>query len=158
MPNWTCCIPNLWSTKQQTFAQGISKKEFTTSTSNKTTGVATVNTQGGLPVVRIKLVNENHSLSVLATCDTWSSIWLVDNSIVSTRPQKVFVRSRKPRITRWQMEKMPINVCALYKAQLLTTKQFYIHENLKLSDQIVVLQGLKHRHPHLENLQIRAPI
>ena len=34
----------------------------------------------------------------------------------------------------------------------MTTVLFYIHEKLKLGDQIVDLQGLKDRYPHLKNL------
>ena len=43
------------------------------------------------------LLNGHHSLSLLAMCDTWSSLWFLDKSIVSTKRQNVFVRSRKPR-------------------------------------------------------------
>ena len=47
---------------------------------------------------------------------------------------------------------MPIAVSAHEKSQSLTTVQFYVHEKLKLGDQIVELQELKDRYPHLRNL------
>ena len=62
----------------------LSKKETKTSTADDTTALATMITQGVLPLVHIKLVNRNHSLSVLTMCDTVFSILFVDNSIVST--------------------------------------------------------------------------
>ena len=49
-------------------------------------------------------------------------------------------------------EIVPIAVSALEKPRLLTTVQFYLHEKLKLGDQIVELQVLKDRYPHLSNL------
>ena len=47
---------------------------------------------------------------------------------------------------------MPIAVSALEKSRPLTTVQFYVHEKLKLGDQIEELQELKDRYPHLMNL------
>ena len=47
---------------------------------------------------------------------------------------------------------MPIAVSAHEKSRSLKTRQFYVHEKLKLGDQIVELQELKDRHPHLRNL------
>ena len=58
----------------------FSKKEATTGASDATTAVATNITQRGFPVVHIKLVNENASMSELAVCDTGSSISIVDKS------------------------------------------------------------------------------
>ena len=49
-------------------------------------------------------------------------------------------------------EIVPIAVSALEKPRPLTTVQFYVHEKLKLGDQIVELQELKDRYPHLSNL------
>ena len=80
----TCSVPNCGRRHNKLLHSDFSKKEATTSVSDATTALATNITQGGLPVVRIKLVNGNHSLSVLAMCDTGSSISFVDKSIVST--------------------------------------------------------------------------
>ena len=49
-------------------------------------------------------------------------------------------------------EIVPIAVSAYEKSRPLTTVQFYVHEKLKLGDQIVELQELKDRYPHLRNL------
>ena len=46
-------------------------------------------------------------------------------------------------------EIVPIAVSAHEKSRTLT---FYVHEKLKLGDQIVELQELKYRYPHLRNL------
>ena len=48
--------------------------------------------------------------------------------------------------------KVRIAVSAHEKSRPLTTVQFYVHEKLKLGDQIVELQELKDRYPHLRNL------
>ena len=47
---------------------------------------------------------------------------------------------------------VPIAVSAHEKSRPLKTVQFYVHEKLKLGDQIVELQELKDRYPHLRNL------
>ena len=135
----------------------FSKKEATTAASDSTTAVATMITQGGLPVVRIKLVNGDLSLSVLALCDKVSSISFVDKSIVSTLQLQ---ESRKSSLSVTgihgsqdvKTEIVPIVVSAHEKCRPLTTVQFYVHEKLKLGDQIADLQGLKDRYPHLKNL------
>ena len=80
----TCSVPNCGRRHNKFLHSDFLKKEATTSASEATTAVATMITQGGLPVVPVKLVNGNHSLSVVAMCDTGSSITLVDKSIVST--------------------------------------------------------------------------
>ena len=49
-------------------------------------------------------------------------------------------------------EIVPIAVSAHEKSRPLTTAQFYVHEKLRLGDQIVELQELKDRYPHLRNL------
>ena len=51
-----------------------------------------------------------------------------------------------------KIEMVPIVVSAHEKSRPLTTVQFYVHEKLKLRDQIVELQELKDRYPHLRNL------
>ena len=80
----TFSAPNCGRIHNKLLHNDFSKKEATTAASDATTAVATMITQGGLAVLRIKLVNENHSLSVLAISDTGSSISFVDKSIVST--------------------------------------------------------------------------
>ena len=45
-------------------------------------------------------------------------------------------------------EIVPIAVSAHEKSRPLTTVQFYVHDKLKLGDQIVELQELKDRYPH----------
>ena len=49
-------------------------------------------------------------------------------------------------------EIVPIAVSAHEKSRPLLTVQFYVHEKLKLGDQIVERQELKGRYPHLRNL------
>ena len=113
-------------------------------------------TQGGLHVVRIKLVNGNLSLSMLAMCDTESSISLVKKSTVST----LQLQGRKSSLSvaaihgsqDFKTEIVQIAVSAHEKSRPLATVHFYVHEKLKLGDQIVDLQGLKDRHPHLKKL------
>ena len=55
-----------------------------TGASDVRTAVAKITTQGGLAVVRLKLVNGDNTLIVLAICDTESSISFVDKSTAST--------------------------------------------------------------------------
>ena len=86
----SCSMPNCGQRHNKLFSKkdfsksDFSKKEATTSASDATTAVATMITQGGLPVVYVKLVNGTSSLSVLAVRDTGFSISFVDKSIVST--------------------------------------------------------------------------
>ena len=47
---------------------------------------------------------------------------------------------------------MPIAVSVHEKSQPLTTVQFYVLKKLKLGDQILELQELRDRYPHLRNL------
>ena len=65
-----CSVPNCTRQHNKLFYINLSKKQVTTGASGATTAVATSITQGGLPEVRIKLVNGHHSLSVLAMCVT----------------------------------------------------------------------------------------
>ena len=80
----TCSVPNCGRRHNQLLHSDFSEKEATTAASDATIAVATNITQGGLPLVRIKLVNGDLSLSVLAMCDRGSSVSFVDKSIVST--------------------------------------------------------------------------
>ena len=135
----------------------FSKKEATTGASDATKAVATMITQGGLPVVRIKLVNGNHSLSVLAICGTVSSISFVDKSILST----LQLQSRKASLSvagihgsqYFKTEIVPIALSAQEKSQSMATVQLYVHEKMNSVDQIIDLQGLKDRYPHLKNFR-----
>ena len=101
-------MPNCLQRHNKLLHSDFLEKDATTSAPDATTAVATMITQGGLPIVRIKLVNGNHNLSMLAMCDTGSSISFVDNSqfnriYTSAAMQKsVFVSSRNSRITRCQ--------------------------------------------------------
>ena len=124
--------------------------------SDATTAAATMITQGVLPVVRIKLVNGNHSLSVQEICDTGYLISFVDKSIVSTRQlQGQRACSSVAGIHGSQIVKtdiVPISASAHKKSRPVTTVQLYVHQKQKLGDQIVEQQGLKDRYPHLSTL------
>ena len=88
--------------------------------------------------------------------DSGSSISFVDKSVVS----KLQLQGRKTSLSvagihgsqDVKTEIVPIAVSAHEKSRPLTTVQFYVHEELKLGDQIVELQELKDRYPHLKNL------
>ena len=121
----TCSVPNCGRRHNKLLHSDFSKKEATTGASDATTAVATNITQGGLPVVRFKLANGDLSLSVLAMCDTGSSISFVDKSIVST----LQLRGRKTSLSvvgnlgsqDVETEKVPIVVSAHEKSRPLTT-------------------------------------
>ena len=89
-------------------------------------------------------------------CDSGSSISFVDKSIVS----KLQLQGQKASLSvagihglqDIKTEIEPISVSAHEKSRPLTTVQFNVHEKLKLGDQIVELQELKDRYPHLRNL------
>ena len=89
-------------------------------------------------------------------CDSRSSIWFVDKSVVS----KLQLQGRKASLSvsgihgsqDVETEIVPIAVSAHEKSRPLTTIQFYVHEKLKLGDQIVELKELKDCYPHLRNL------
>ena len=89
-------------------------------------------------------------------CDSGSSISFVDKSVVS----KLQLQGRKASLSvagihgsqDVKTEIVPKAVSAHEKSRPLTTVQFYVHEKLKLGDQIVELQELKDRYPHLRNL------
>ena len=101
--------------------------------------------------MRIKLVNRNHRLTVLAMCDAGFSV-----SFVSTLQQKGQKASLSVAAIHGSQdiktEMVQIAVSPHEKSRPLTTVQFYVHENLRLGEQIVDLQGLKDRYPHLWNL------
>ena len=89
-------------------------------------------------------------------CDLSSSISFVDKSVVS----KLQLQGRKASLSvagihgsqHVKTEIVPIAVSAHEKSRPVTTVQFYVHEKLKLGDQIVELQELKDHYPHLRNL------
>ena len=78
----TCSVPSCGRRHNRLLHSELPKKETTKNVSDATTAVATNITQGGLPVVRIKLTNRDLSLNVLAMCDSGSSISFVDKSVV----------------------------------------------------------------------------
>ena len=92
-------------------------------------------------------------------CDSGSSILFVDKSLVSN----LQLQGRKASLSvagihgsqDVKTEIVPIAVSAHEKSRPLTTVQFYVHEKLKLGDQIVELQELKDRYPHLRNFHLR---
>ena len=152
----TCSVPSCGRRHNRLLHSELPKKETTKNVSDATSAVATNITQGGLPVVRIKLTNKDLSLNVLAMCDSGSSFSFVDKSVVSD----LQLQGRKASLSvagihgsqDVKIEIVPIAVSACEKSRPLTTVQFYVHEKLKLGDQIVELQELKDRYPHLRNL------
>ena len=152
----TCSVPSCGRRHNRLLHSEPPKKETAKNVSDATTAVAPNVTQGGLPVVLIKLTNRDLSLNVLAMCDSGSSISFVDKSVVS----KLQLQGRKAALSvagihgsqDVKTEIVPIAVSAHEKSRPLTTVQFYVHEKLKLGDQIVELQELKDRYPHLRNL------
>ena len=137
-------MPNCGRRQNKLLHSDFSKKEAATETENATAAVATIITQRGLQLVRLKLVNGNHSLSVLDMCDTAASISFLDKSIVST----LHLQGRKASLCVAEIhesqdvktELVLIAVSAHEKSRPLTTMQNYVHENLKLGDQVVDLQ------------------
>ena len=152
----TCSGPSCGRQHNRLLHSDFSKKESTKNVSDASTAVATNITQGGLPVVRIKLINRDLSLNVLAMCDSGSSISFVDRSVVS----KLQLQGRKASLSvagihgseDVKTEIVRITVSAHEKSRRLTTLQFYVHEKLKLGNYIVELQELKDRYPHLRIL------
>ena len=152
----TCSVPSCGRRHNRLLHSDLPKKDTTKNVSDATTAVATNITQGRLPVVRIKLTNKDSSLNVLAMCDSGPSISFVDKSVMS----KLQLQGRKTSLSVTRIhgsqdvktEIVPIAVSACEKSRPLTTVQFYVHEKLKLVDQIVELQELKDRYPHLRNL------
>ena len=88
--------------------------------------------------MKFELVKGNHRLSVLALCDTGSSISFVDKSIVST----LRLQGRKTCLSvagnhgsqDVKTEIVPIAVSSHEKSRPLTKVQFYVHEKLKLGN------------------------
>ena len=79
----TGSVPGCGRRHNRLLHSNLPKKETTKNVSDATTAVDTNITEGGLPVVRIKLTNRDLSLNVLAMCDSGSSISFVDKSVVS---------------------------------------------------------------------------
>ena len=154
--NGTCSVPSCGRRHNRLLHSDLPKKETTKNVSDATTAVATKFTQGGLPVVRIKLTNRDLSLNVLAICDSGSSISFVDKLVVS----KLQLHCQKASLSvagihgsqHVKTEIVPIAVSAHEKSRPLTTVQFYVNEKMKLGDQIVELQEFKDRYSHLRNL------
>ena len=120
---WTCSVPNLGRRHNRLLHSDLPKKDTTKSVSDATMPVATSITQGGLPVVRIKLTNRDSSLNVPAMCESGSSISFVDKSVVS----KNQLQGRKASLSvagihgsqDVKTEKMPIAVSTQEKSQTL---------------------------------------
>ena len=149
----TCNVSSCGRQHNKLLHSNLPKKDTTRNVSDATTAVATKITQGGLPVVQIKLTNKELSLNVLAMFDSGSSISFVDKSVVS----KLHLQGRKASLSvagihgsqEFKTEIVPITVSAHQKCQPLTTVQFYVNES---GDQIVELRELKDRYPQLRNL------
>ena len=152
----TCSVLSSGRRHNRLLHNELLKKDTTKNVEDATEAVATNITQGGLPVVRIKLTNRDLSLNVLAMWDSGSSISFVNKSVVS----ELQLQGRKGFLSvagihgsqDVKTEIVPIAVSAHEKSRPLTTAQFYVHEKLKLGDQIVELQKLNDRYPHLRNL------
>ena len=92
---------------------------------------------------------------MLAMCNTGSSIYFMNKSIVST----LHLKGRKASLSvagihgsqYVKTEIVLIAVSAIDKSQPMTILQFKAHEKVKLGDQIVDLQGWKYQYPHLRN-------
>ena len=131
----TCSVPSCRERHNRLFHNDLPKKESTKNVSDATKAVATNITQGGLPVVRIKLTNRDLGLNVLLMCYSGSSISFVDKSVVS----KLQLQGRKasPSVAGIhgsqdvKTEIVPIAVSAHENSRPLTTVQFYVHEKLK---------------------------
>ena len=140
----TCSVPSCGRRHNRLLHSYLPKKETKKNVSDATTAVATNITQGGLPVVQIKLTNRDLSLNVLAMCDSGSSISFVDKSVVSN----LQLQGRKASLSvagihgsqDVKTKIVPIAVSACEKSRPLTAVQFYVHEKLKLGDQSVELQ------------------
>ena len=158
----TCSVPSCGRRHNRLLQSDLPKKETTKNVSDATTAVATNITQGGLPLVQIKLTNRDSGLNVLAMCDSGSSISLLDKSVVS----KLQLQGRKASLSvagihgsqDVQTEIVPIAVSAHEKSRPLTTVQFNVHEKLKLGDQIVALRELRIATHIRGTCQIRATI
>ena len=106
----TCGVLSYGRRHNRLLHSELLKKDTTKNVSDATSALATNITQGGLPVVRIKLTNRDLSLNVLAMCDSGSSISFVDKSKLqdrgvqtsTSRPKSVLIRSRDPWLTRCQ--------------------------------------------------------
>ena len=139
-----CSVPSCRRRRNRLLHSDLQRKKTTKKVSDATTAVATNITQGGLPVVRIKLTNRDLSLNVLAICDSGFSISFVDKSVVS----KLHFQGRKASLSvagihgskDVKTEIVPIAVSAHENSRPLTTLQFYVHKKLIFIDQIVALQ------------------
>ena len=91
--------------------------------------------------------------------DSGSSISFAEKSVVS----KLQLQGRKASLSvagiRGSQDVktsiVPIAVSVHKRSRPLTTVQFYVHEKVKLVDQIVELQELNDRYPHLRNFPNR---
>ena len=87
----TCSVPSCGRRHNRLLHSDLPKRKTKKNVSDATTAVATNITQGGLPVVRIKLTNRDLGLNVLPMCDSGfvdkSSQWCLNvNSKAEKRP------------------------------------------------------------------------
>ena len=144
-----CNISNCGKKHNRLLHYEPKKQETTANVSDATTALATNVTQGGLPVLRIKLTSGDTSLNVMALCDSGSSISFVDRSVVSI----LQLQGRQASLSvagihgseDVKTEIVPIAVSAADKTRPLSTVQIYVHKNLKLGNQNVDLPELKSR-------------
>ena len=154
--NRICSVPSCGRQNNRLLHSDLPKKDTAKNVSDATTAKATNISQGGLSVVRIQLTNRDLSLNVQAICDSGSSISFVDKSVLSTLQRQC----RKATLSvagihgsqDVQNEIVPIAVSAHEKSRPWITVHFKLHKKLKMVDQIVELQELKDRYPHLRNL------
>ena len=129
----TCTVPNCGQRHKKPLHSDFSKKEATTCASVAPIAVALNITPAGVPVVHIKLVNENTSLSVLALCDTRCLNSFVDKS------STLHLQGRKTSFSvagihgsqDVRTEIVPIAVSAHKNFRLMSTIQFYVYEKVK---------------------------
>ena len=152
----TCSVPSCERHQNKLLHTEFQKKEAITGCLRCYDSSSNNDHTRGLPFVRIKLVNGNHSLSVQEMCDTGSLISFVDKSIVSTRQlqgQRACLSVAGIHGSQFvKTEIVPISASAHKKSRPVTTVQFDVHQKQNLGDQIVDQQGLKDRYPHLRKL------
>ena len=151
-----CNISNCGKKHNRLLHYEPKKQETTAIISDATTALATNVTQGGLPVLRIKLTSGTLA-SMLWLCVILAHqfhLWISQLCLLcSCKVDK--------HLCRWpgihgsedvKTEIVPITVSAADKTRPLSTVQFYVHKNLKLGNQNVDLPELKSRYPNLKKL------
>ena len=97
---------------------------------------------------------DKQRLKPKCTSNVWFKILILIcgqiSGVKTTTPRPESISIHGSQVVK--IEIVQIAVSAHEKFRPLTTVQFYVHEKLKLGDQIVELQELKDRYPHLRNL------